>query len=71
MYYNHQQRAGAFPDKFLSMLIDGIDKSKTVIHPLCHASKFTSNKWTLRTNLVGVMITEFEFTGTWTYSNIC
>lgn len=33
MYYNHQQRAGAFPDKYLSMLIDGIDKSKTVIPP--------------------------------------
>lgn len=55
-YYKHNEKARAYSDTYLSIIIDGMDQSKTAISHIVHASKFTSTMWKLRTHLVGVIV---------------
>ncbi|XP_061171052.1 uncharacterized protein LOC133180592 [Saccostrea echinata] len=55
-YYKHQQKAKMFPNKYLSLIIDGMDQSKTSLPHFVHASKFTSTMWKLRVHLIGVIV---------------
>lgn len=55
-YYKHQQKAKSYPNRYLSLIIDGMDQSKTQLPHFVHASKFTSAMWRLRVHLVGVIV---------------
>lgn len=44
---NNQQKAKSYPNKYLSLIIDGMDQSKTQLPHVVHAIKFT---------LVGVIV---------------
>lgn len=55
-YYKHQTKAKIHSSKYLSIIIDGMDQSKTQIPHFVHASKFTSSMWRLRVHLVGVIL---------------
>lgn len=41
-YYKHQGKAKLFPNRYLSLIIDGMDQSKTSLPHFAQASKFTS-----------------------------
>lgn len=45
-----------FPNRYLSLIIDGMDQSKTSLPHFVHASKFTSAMWKLRVHLIGVVV---------------
>lgn len=53
---NNQQKAKSYPNKYLSLIIDGMDQSKTQLPHVVHAIKFTSAMWKLRVHLVGVIV---------------
>lgn len=55
-YYKHQAKAKSHPEKYMSLIIDGMDQSKTQIPHFVHASKFTASMWKLRVHLVGVIV---------------
>lgn len=55
-YYKHQSKVKTHPSKYLSIIIDGMDQSKTQIPHFVHASKLTSSMWRLRVHLVGVIL---------------
>lgn len=55
-YYKHQTKAKIHSSKYLSIIIDGMDQSKTQIPHFVHASKFTCSMWRLRVHLVGVIL---------------
>ena len=40
----------------MSLIIDGMDQSKTQIPHFVHASKYTASVWKLRVHLVGVIV---------------
>ena len=53
-YYKHITKARRDPNKYLSLIIDGMDQSKTdSTH--CVRSNLTSSLWKLPTHLVGVI----------------
>ena len=54
-YFKHITKARRDPTKYLSLIIDGMDQSKTEIPHTVYCSTFTSSLWKLRTHLVGVI----------------
>ena len=54
-YYKHITKARRDPTKYLSLIIDGMDQSKTEIPHTVYRSTLTSSLWKLRTQLVGVI----------------
>ncbi|CAG2204723.1 unnamed protein product [Mytilus edulis] len=55
-YYKHAHKARQHPDKYMSMIIDGMDQSKTEIPHFLYLSSLTSGIWKLRTHLVGALV---------------
>ena len=55
-YYKHQAKAISHPEKDMSLIIDGMDQSKTQKPHFVHASKYTASVWKLRVYLVGVIV---------------
>ena len=54
-YYKHVTKARRDPGKYLSIILDGMDQSKTEIPHSVYRSTLTSSMWKLRTHLVGVI----------------
>ncbi|XP_063439429.1 uncharacterized protein LOC134720824 isoform X3 [Mytilus trossulus] len=55
-YYKHIQKAKEQPEKYLSVIIDSMDQSKTQLPHFLYKSKFTGNMWKLRVHLIGVLL---------------
>ena len=55
-YYIHREKARSEPHKYVTIIIDGMDQSKTNIPHLLHTTKSTQNLWRLRTHLTGVLV---------------
>lgn len=55
-YYNHREKARSEPQKYVSIIIDGMDQNKTNVPHLLHTTKSTQNLWRLRTHLTGVLV---------------
>ena len=55
-YHSHREKARSCPEKFLTMIIDGMDQSKTNIPNTKLISKSTSSLWRLRTHITGVIL---------------
>ena len=55
-YHSHREKARSYPEKFLTMIIDGMDQSKTNIPNTKLISKSTSSLWRLRTHITGVIL---------------
>lgn len=47
-YYKHIQKAKDQPEKYLSVIIDSMDQSKTQLPHFLYKSNFTGNMWKLR-----------------------
>ena len=59
VYYDHREKAVKRPDKYMSMIIDGMDQAKLDMPHFARASKGNSNP--LGNSLVGVLIHGVEF----------
>ncbi|XP_063406405.1 uncharacterized protein LOC134690365 [Mytilus trossulus] len=55
-YYKHIQKAKKHPDKYLSIIIDGMDQSKTEIPHYMYVSSMVSCLWKLRVHLAGAIV---------------
>ncbi|XP_071958009.1 uncharacterized protein [Antedon mediterranea] len=55
-YYKHMQKARQNPNKYLSIIIDGMDQSKTDLPSFACESKETSKMWKLATHVTGVLV---------------
>ncbi|XP_071143900.1 uncharacterized protein [Mytilus edulis] len=55
-YYKHCAKSRKEPNKYMSIIIDGMDQQKTFIPNFMHMSKFMSGMWRLRTHLVGTIV---------------
>ena len=55
-YYNHREKSRSSPEKYVTVIIDGMDQNKTNIPHLLHITKSTQNLWRLRTHLTGALL---------------
>lgn len=55
-YHSHREKSRSSPDKYLTMIIDGMDLSKTNLPNTKLISKSTSSLWRLRTHITGVIL---------------
>ncbi len=55
-YYLHREKARAQPEKYLTIIIDGMDQSKTNVPLLLKEAKSTQNLYRLRTHLSGALV---------------
>ena len=55
-YYKHAMKARQNPSKYLSIIIDGMDQSKTDIPHFLYLSSLVSGMWKLRTHLIGAIV---------------
>lgn len=55
-YHSHREKSRSSPDKFLTMIVDGMDQSKTNLSNTKLVSKSTSSLWHLRTHITGVIL---------------
>lgn len=55
-YYKHTKKAKANPQKYMSIIVDAIDQSKTNLPHFMYESKSMYKMWKLRIYLVGVII---------------
>ena len=55
-YHLHREKARAQPDKYITVIIDGMDQSKTNIPTMTREAKSTQNLYRLRTHLTGALI---------------
>lgn len=55
-YHLHREKSRSQPDKYLTIIIDGMDQSKTNIPALIPESKSTSSLTRLRTHLTGAIV---------------
>lgn len=69
-YFKHQEKAKVFPNRYLSLIIDGMDQSKTSLPHFAQASKFTSAMWKLRVHLIGVVVHGIGIYGFFTYREV-
>ena len=56
VYHGHRQKARSQPDKYLCIIIDGMDQQKTSLPLLRKAAKSTSSLYRLRTHLTGALL---------------
>lgn len=66
-YHSHREKARSTPEKFLTLIIDGMDQSKTNIPNTKLISKSTSSLWRLRTHITGVILHTKAPSGKLTY----
>ena len=55
-YHSHREKARSSPEKYLTMIVDGMDQSKTNLPNTKLVSKSTSSLWRLRTHITGVIL---------------
>ena len=55
-YHLHREKARAQPDKYITIIIDGMDQSKTNVPAMVQESKSTQNLYRLRTHLTGALV---------------
>ena len=56
VYYNHRYKARRFPEKYLTIIDDGMDQKTTNIPRVRRKTKATCNLTTVGTHLVGAII---------------
>ena len=55
-YHSHREKARNDPEKYMAIIIDGMDQSKTNLPNTSHISKSLSSLWRLRTHITGTLI---------------
>ena len=55
-YYKHCRKAHQNPDKYMSIILDGMDQSKTNLPHFQQKSKQTSGNWKLKTHVTGAIV---------------
>ena len=55
-YYDNRQKARHEPNKYLSIIIDGMDQNKTNLPHLARKNKSACNMWVLRTHITGAIV---------------
>ena len=55
-YYHHREKSKRDPKKYLTIIIDGMDQSKTDVPQLTTTTKSSQNLWRLRTHLTGKLV---------------
>ena len=61
-----KHKAKKYPDKYLSIIINGMDRAKTMIPHYIHLSKAVSGMWRLRLHLTDNDLScEFLFVEQW------
>ncbi|XP_072050017.1 uncharacterized protein [Amphiura filiformis] len=55
-YYHHIMKAKTHPQKYMSIIIDGMDQQKTAIPRQLVVTKSGSNVWHLQTHVIGVIV---------------
>ena len=54
-YYSHRNKAKENKEKYLCVIIDGMDQMKLLVPNLLHVMKAYSSAWKLKTHLTGVL----------------
>ena len=55
-YHSHREKLRASPEKFMTLIVDGLDQAKTNIPNTGVIAKSTLALWRLRTHVSGVLI---------------
>lgn len=55
-YYSHRSKARSNPEKCVTIIIDGMDQSKSNLPNTKLIAKSTSNLWKLRTHITGLLV---------------
>ena len=55
-YHRHREKSRANPEKFMTIIIDGMDQAKTNLPNTKMIAKSTSALWRLRTHVTGVLV---------------
>ena len=55
-YYKHVEKARRNPEQYMSVIIDGMDQSKTFVPHFVRVSKLVSSIWKLRTHVTGAIV---------------
>ena len=55
-YYHHREKSRSEPQKYATIIIDGMDQSKTNLPHLTQCTKSMQNLWKLRTHLTGALL---------------
>ena len=55
-YHSHREKSRTYPEKFLTLIIDGMDQSKTNLPNTKLIAKSTSSLWRLRTHVTGTIL---------------
>lgn len=68
-YHSHREKSRSSPDKYLTIIVDGMDQSKSNLPNTKLISKSTSSLWRLRTHITGLILhTKAPVGGKLTYS---
>ena len=55
-YYEHRRKATENPNKYMSIIIDGMDQSKTAVPHFLEQTKSTSSMYRLKMHVTGVLV---------------
>lgn len=66
-YYKHSLKARQNPQRYMSVIIDAMDQSKTEIPHFLFLSTIMKGMWKLRTHLVGAIVHGFGVFGFFDY----
>lgn len=55
-YHLHREKARANPNRYITIIIDGMDQSKTNLPSMVQEAKSTQNLFRLRTHLTGALV---------------
>ena len=55
-YYHHQEKSRSEPEKYLTIIIDGMHQNKTNVPHITQQTKSTQNLWRVRTHLTGALV---------------
>ena len=55
-YHHHREKSRSSPEKYLTLIIDGMDQAKTNLPNTKLIAKSTSGLWRLRTHVTGVLL---------------
>ncbi len=55
-YHSHREKSRASPEKFMTLIVDGMDQAKTDLPNTRVIAKSTSGLWRVRTHVSGVLV---------------
>lgn len=55
-YHSHREKSRAHPEKFMTIIVDGMDQAKTNLPNTKLIAKSTSALWRLRTHVTGLLL---------------